>query len=833
MSGQTSLPIDALMPRLLEALMERGAVVLQAAPGAGKTTRVPAALLGTPAIRGKILVLEPRRIAARAAATRVASELGDTVGGLVGYQVRLDSKTSARTRIVFMTEGVLTRQLLRDPLLEGVGAVILDEVHERHLHTDIALALVTHLRRTRRPDLRIVVMSATLDAAPVAALLDAVSLVCDVPAHPVELAYAPSREPVETQVAIAVRKALRDEPTGHVLVFLPGTSDIRKAILRSQPLAAEEGVRLLPLHGSLSPSEQDAVLAPSKTRKVIVSTNVAESSLTIDGVRTVIDSGLVKVAHQPPGSTVQSLKVERVSRASAIQRAGRAGRTAPGRCIRLYSEFDFQTRPEFDVPEILRSDLSDLVLTVLVAGAQADTLPWLSPLPADALAAASQLLLRIGAARDGKLSPLGRRMAALPVHPRIARCLLEAERHGLGESGAALAALLVEEATGDRNGSQNFWDQLARFEEFLVSGGRGRGHEGAELQRGSLHSAARAYRELVRHVDARPLANPTLEPEHALSLALLAGFPDRVARRNAKQNSSGTRGPGERTLMLTVCDGSAATVRDPSAIGGDGCTLLLDARDGGGTGSIHVGSAIPLRADWILDSQGDFVEAESQVLLNRETGRVESIDRLRYGRLVLDESRSSAAGSDAAIRLLTEEYFARGLDRKDALDGLQRRARYAKTAGFAGIEEELRITVANAAASVQSLDELAAIDVAALFTAEHASLISTLGRVAPAAVRLPTARDLPIVYPADGAPFVESYLQDFFGISVSPVIAGVPLVMHLWAPNRRPVQVTSDLASFWKTTYPELRRALMRRYPKHHWPEDPTDAKATRFARNA
>ncbi len=830
-TDRTPLPIDALLPRLVAAVSERGAVVLQAAPGAGKTTRVPAALLESGLIRGKIVVLEPRRIAARAAATRVANELGEAVGGLVGYHVRLESKTSARTRVVFMTEGVLTRQLMRDPTLEGVGAVVLDEVHERHLHTDIALALVTHLRQTRRPELRVVVMSATLDAEPIAQLLDAASLVCDVPAHPVTLGYAPSREPLETQVAIAVRKALRDEPQGHVLVFLPGASEIRKAEERCRPLAAEEGVRLLPMHGSLSAAEQDAVLAPSRERKVILSTNVAESSLTIEGVRTVIDSGLAKVAHQAPGSTVQSLKVERVSRASATQRAGRAGRTAPGRCVRLYGEFDYQTRPEYDVPEILRSDLSEVVLTVLVAGARAEELPWLSRLPSEALAAASLLLRRLGAQDDRGLTALGRRMASLPLHPRVARMLIEAERYGHGESGAAMAALLVEGAASERQGGQNFWDQLARFEEFLAAGGRT--HERGDLQRGSLRSCARAYGELLRHIDPRPLPKPTHEPLHALSLALLAGFPDRVARRNSKQEAGGTRGDRDRSSLVTVCDGSSANVRDASALGGDGCCLLLDGKDTGGASAIAVTSAIPLRADWILDAQGDFVEAESHVECNRDTGRVESVDRLRYGRLVLDESRTSAAGSAAGSRLLTDEFFARGLDRKEALDALRSRSRRAEAAGFSGIDEALRETVARAAMSVASVGELASLDLASLFFAEHAPLASELARIAPATVRLPNGQDLPIEYPGDGSPFVESYLQDFFGMSGSPKVGGQPLVMQLWAPNRRPVQVTSDLASFWKNTYPELRRSLMRRYPKHHWPSDPTDAKATRFARNA
>jgi len=827
-SARSPLPIDALLPRLVASVEARGAVVLEAAPGAGKTTRVPAALLEARAIRGKILVLEPRRIAARAAAARVAHELGEAVGGLVGYQVRLDSRLSERTRIVFMTEGVLTRQLMRDPTLSGVGAVILDEVHERHIHTDIALALVTHLRRTRRPDLRLVVMSATLDAAPVAALLDADSLVCDVPAHPVTFEYAPSREPLETQVAIAVRKALRERPDGHVLVFLPGAGEIQRTIERCGALARDEGVNVLPLHGSLGPDEQDAALSPSERRKVIVATNVAESSLTIDGVRTVIDSGLAKVAQLAPGTTVESLKIERISRASAIQRAGRAGRTAPGHAVRLYTEFDFQTRPEFDVPEILRSDLSDVVLTVLVAGASAGALPWLSPLPPDALAAAEALLGRLGAVANGALTELGRRMAAMPVHPRIARVVLEAERLGYGESGAAIGALLVEEIASERG--QNFWAELQRFEAFLVERGRGRREPGEGHRRGSLGAAARAYTELVRHVDPRSLDRPSHPEDHALALSLLAGYPDRVGRRSGKP-TTGTA--SDRGLAVTLYDGSSAVLRDPSAVGGDGCTLIVSGRDSGAQGHVQVNLAVPLRADWILEAQGDHVEAESEVELNRATTRIESIDRLRYGRIVLDESRSSAAGTPAGTRLLVDEFFARGLDKVGSLEALHPRARRAEASGFTSIEPALRATLATAAESVASLDELAALDLASLFFADHPDVARELARVAPSAVRLPTGRDLAIAYPPDAPPFVESYLQDFFGMSASPRVGDIAVVIHLWAPNRRPVQVTSDLASFWRTTYPELRRSLMRRYPKHYWPEDPTDAKATRFARHA
>lgn len=829
MSRPATLPIDALLPEIVERLSTRGALVLRAAPGAGKTTRVPPALLEDRTLSGQVLVLEPRRIAARAAAARVASELGEALGGLVGYQVRMESRVGPRTRIVFMTEGILTRRLMSDPTLEGVGAVILDELHERHLHTDIALALSLHLRRTRRPDLRLLAMSATLDAKPVAELLDADELRCDVPAHPVSVEYAPGKEPLELEVALSVRRALREEPRGHVLVFLPGASDIRKAADKCRPLARDEGVRVMQLHGSLPADEQDTVLAPSSTRKVILSTNVAESSLTIEGVCTVIDSGLAKVARQRAGATSLSLRTERVSRASAIQRAGRAGRTGPGRCIRLYGARDFETRPEHDEPEILRTDLTELLLTVLVAGQRPESLAWLTPPDADSLEEAYGLLTRLGALEKDSLTATGRRMASIPAHPRVARVMLAAEALGHGESGAAIGALLVEESIDDHEGGANFWAQLERFEQALLDS---ESNARAVSQRGpSLAAARRSFRQLVRHIDPRPLASSTArhpDPQHALSLALLAGFPDRVARRSGRPE-----GLGDRQVTLTTFDGRTAKVGDPSVVGGDGTSLLIDCHDSGRGAVVKVRSGIPLRADWVLDTQGEFVTAESAVELNRDSGRVEAVDRLRYGRLVLDESRSSAAGTEEGAALLLGEFSARGFDRKSDLDALQRRMRRLDGALTAKLEACLGETLANAAKCVSSVDELASMELATLFLAEHPDAAATLARLVPATLRLPSGRELSIAYPADAPPFVESYLQDFFGMSESPRVGSTPITVQLWAPNRRPVQVTADLESFWRSTYPELRRSLMRRYPKHHWPEDPSDAKATRFARNS
>jgi len=423
-TATATLPIDGVVDAIRSALEPGAAVVVEATPGAGKTTRVPPALSGA---GQRVVVLEPRRLAARLAASRVAQELGVSVGGQVGYQVRFDSKVGPDTQLRFVTEGVLTRMLLADPELRAFDTVVVDEIHERHLQGDLALALVDHLRRTRRPDLRLVAMSATVDGATLADRLGATLVRCHEHRHEVAVEYLAQvdRDPLETQIAKAVRRLVREGLDGHVLAFLPGAAEIRRAAERCEAVARDHDLAVMPLYGALSPRDQDAAVAPSERRKVVLATNVAESSITIDGVAAVIDSGLVKRARHEPWAVMPQLRLEPISKASATQRAGRAGRTRAGRCLRLYTEAEHHRFAQFDEPEIARSELSEAVLACRLAGVDDPTeLPWLTSPPEDAWRAAEDLLGDLSAlASDGQVTEIGRRLARLPLPPRLGRAL--------------------------------------------------------------------------------------------------------------------------------------------------------------------------------------------------------------------------------------------------------------------------------------------------------------------------------------------------------------------------------------------------------------------------
>ncbi|HYO96612.1 MAG TPA: helicase-related protein, partial [Polyangiaceae bacterium] len=444
------LPIDPLLPQLIEALRSGPAVVLEAAPGAGKTTRVPAALQAAELAGGlEIIVAEPRRLAARMAAQRVAAERSEPLGGLVGYRVRFEEVVSDATRIVYVTEGILLRRFLKDPTLAGVAVVILDEFHERHLETDLLLALLWRLIRGARPDLKLVVMSATLDAAHVAQYLGNCPRVhSSGRVFPIELEHLPQVDarPLEKQVVSAVRRLLAEQDQGDVLVFLPGAAEIRRASSAMEALAQEQSLRVLPLHGDLPMAEQVRAIERAPQRKVVLSTNVAESSVTIDGVSAVVDSGLARVAAHSPWSGLPTLTTAKISRASATQRAGRAGRTQTGRVLRLYTRGDFLTRPEHDEPEITRSDLTEALLLLHgIGGGQAPAVSFITEPAAAALNAARAALEAIGAlTADGSLNATGRRLLELPVHPRLARVIVEGERRGVARKAALLAALLGE-----------------------------------------------------------------------------------------------------------------------------------------------------------------------------------------------------------------------------------------------------------------------------------------------------------------------------------------------------------------------------------------------------
>lgn len=849
------LPIDPLLPEAVASLRRNPSLVVEAPPGAGKTTRLPRALLEAGlAGDGEVLVLEPRRLAARMAARRVAEEMGERPGETVGYQVRFEDVSGPRTRLRFLTEALLTRRLLSAPGLAGVGAVVLDELHERHLHGDLALALLRRLQRGPRPDLLLVAMSATLDAGPVARFLGAPELRSEGRAHPVEVEYLSPEEAarpevrLEQRVSAAVRRLAGGGPGGDVLVFLPGAAEIRRCREALAPLAARLDLDLLPLHGDLPPEEQDRAVRPSPRRKVILSTNVAESSVTIDGVEAVVDSGLARVASHSPWSGLPRLELRKISRASAAQRAGRAGRTRPGRCLRLYTRHDHDGRPEFDAPEIAREDLAETLLLLAVLGAS--DLEWLEAPPPASAGAARALLVRLGAlGPEGAATALGRRLAGLPLHPRLGRLVLEAGARGQGRAGALLAALLGERDVRERwdrdpraappTGPSDLLELASLVEEadrarFAPERLRALGLSPGPVQ--AVHRARRQIEALARTL-ARPegaAPGPSAAPaaptpaEEALLLATLAAYPDRVARRRA---------PGSDEVLL--CGGGSARLAPESVVREASLLVAVDAEERRGErgrpGGALVRVASMVTQEMLLELFPDSLRLEEEVVWNAGAERVEAFDRLLYEDLVLEESRAPRLDPARAEALLAEQALARGPG-AFAGEGQPERllARTAFAARFAAGalpalgEEEVREALRRLCSGHRSFAELREAGLEAeLLAALPAAGRALLERLAPERIALPGGRWVKVHYPpGEGAPFVESRLQDFFGMVRGPAVADgkVPLVLHLLAPSQRPVQVTTDLAGFWDRHYPAVRRELMRRYPRHAWPEDPRTA---------
>jgi ATP-dependent helicase HrpB len=708
------LPVDELLPEMAESLRRVPNLVIEAPPGAGKTTRVPPALLDAGlAGAGDVLVLEPRRLAARLSARRVAEERGEEVGRTIGYQVRFEDVSGPRTRVRFITEGVLTRRLLSDPRLEGVGAVVLDEFHERHLQADLALALLKRLQATARPDLRLVVMSATLDAEPVARYLGGCPRLRSEGRRfevAVEHLTRPDDRPLETLVAEAAARLVREGLDGDVLVFLPGAAAIRRAQSSCERLAAEAGLLVLPLHGELSVEAQDRALRPADRRKLILSTNVAETSVTVEGLAAVIDSGLVRRAGHSPWSGLPVLKVGRVSRASAAQRAGRAGRTRRGRCLRLYTAQDLALRAEFEPPEVRRLDLSEAVLELRAAGV-ADPLAfdWFEPPSTEALAAADALLARLGAVDEaGGLTETGRRMLRLPLHPRLARLVVEGETRGFAREACLLAALAGERDIRERPGAfgrrppeshgtgspetpgtrgrtrltdghadsdlLELYERFAEAERVRFDSSRLRE---LMLDGGAVRSAARVASQLVRALSSAPrgkgeapmpgpgrAAAPgkgnavspsplTNEAEEGLLISTLAGFPDRVARRRAAP-----QGAREASAEVLLAGGGSARLAPESVVDGAEFLVAVEAEERSQPGArgpgVLVRMASRVEPEWLLDLFPESLRDETEVLWNAEAERVEVTTRLLYDGLLIEESRPRRGGGPEAARALFE-----------------------------------------------------------------------------------------------------------------------------------------------------------------------------------
>ena len=851
------LPIDPILPDVVRTLDEGPCLVLEAPPGAGKTTRVPRALLDA-WTDGEIVVLEPRRLAARLAARRVAEELGEEVGGRVGYVVRFEDVSSAKTRIRFVTEGVLTRRMLVDPELRGVRAVILDEFHERHLHADVALAFLRGLQRGARPDLRIVVMSATLDAGPIAEFLEAPTLRAEGRRFDVTIEHlrAPDDRPLGSQVASAVRSLVNDGLDGDVLVFLPGAAEIRRARESCEAIAREADLLVVPLHGDLPPDEQDRAVRPASRRKLILSTNVAESSVTIDGVVAVIDGGLARAASHAPWSGLPMLRVQKISRASAAQRAGRAGRTRAGRCLRLYTKADHDAREAHDVPEIRRLDLAQTCLELAARG-DARSIAWLEAPPEPALRAADELLMRLGATdANGALTRVGKRMLAFPLHPRLARVVVEAEARGVARDGAIVAALVAERdirtsarggsfgaSRGGRDAATERSDLIAMLDLFREAE-ESRFSDGAIRAIGLDHAATFAVdraRKQIARISSRSLSvDEPHDPEQALLACILAGYPDRVAKRKK---------PGSRDLA--IAGGGIAELAESSVVRDAMFLVAIDAearapaspgdRSARGTGSssrpiVRLASAI--EPEWLIDLFPGAVEEQDEIRWDEAKERVERVSRMSYAGLALHESRSNAPFGDAkldeeAARVLADAALAAGArvlsaDAKsaDAFDAWLARARFAAPHGGppAPNDADVRAALVQACVGLSCFADLRA---RSLLDVVRDSLgpaaCAKIEALAPESVRLTATRGARVHYEEGKPPWIESHLQDFFGRTETPRVAGgrVALVVHLLAPNRRAVQVTTDLAGFWERHYPAIRKELARKYPRHKWPEDP------------
>jgi ATP-dependent helicase HrpB len=805
------LPVDEILPELMAALEARSEAILVAPPGAGKTTRVaPALLEASWAKTGKIIVLSPRRIAARAAAARMAAERGERVGETIGYRVRLDSKIGPKTRIEVVTEGVFTRMILDDPELAGVAAVIFDEFHERSLEGDLGLALARDAQAGLRRDLRLLVMSATLDAAPIAALLgDAPVMVSEGRMFPVALRYAPRdpRAPLEREVSSAVRSALASE-SGSALVFLPGAREIERVAEALCADIRDPNVDVRPLYGAMSPADQDAAIAPSPQgrRKVVLATSIAETSLTIDEVRIVVDAGLARRPRYEPALGLSRLETVRASQAAITQRAGRAGRLEPGVCWRLWSEGETRALPAFDKPEIMDADLSGLMLDLAAwGGNNANALAWLDPPPAPAWAQARALLTRIGALdADGHLTQHGQLIAKLALPPRLAHMVARAAADGDALLAAQIAVLVSEQGLGGR--SPDLRDRLHRLAQ----------------ERGPRADASRRLAERLAKMAGS--LNASVDAERAGAVLALA-FPDRVAK--------------QRGDAFVMANGRAASLDAAEPL--SQAPFLVIADVAGAAGRAQVLLAAPITREEIETMFAADIEEHATLTTSAEGG-VRGRRVRRLGRVVLSEAPleklSGAELEDALLEAVREQGLA-ALEWDAA--ATQMRARVAllralepnawpdwsDEALVAGLSDWL-------APSLSGKAQLKDVDIAqALAASLPYDLRRRLDAEAPSRFETPAGSSLSIDYAAEGGPALDVRLQEMFGQDVHPSVARgrMALTLRLLSPAHRPVQTTKDLPGFWRGSYAAVRSEMRGRYPKHPWPDDPLTAPPTRRAK--
>jgi ATP-dependent helicase HrpB len=816
-SFDTSLPIDTALPGLSAALSRNNAAVLVAPPGAGKTTRVPLVLLDEPWARTKkILILEPRRLAARAAAARMASTLGEQVGDTVGLRVRFGSKVTKRTRIEVVTEGVFTRLVLEDPSLDGVAAVVFDEFHERSLDADLGLALARDAQQGLRQDLKLLVMSATLDGARVAALLgNAPVIESEGRAFAVDTRYLgrDPRAPIERQVAEAVERALRAE-TGSFLVFLPGAAEIRRTETLLKERVTKADVDIVALFGALEAREQDRAISPSPAgrRKVVLATSIAETSLTIEGVRVVIDSGLARVPRYEPDIGLTRLETVRVSRAAADQRRGRAGRTEPGVCYRLWDELQTGSLELYTRPEILSADLSSFVLDLALWGTvNPGKLALLDVPPQATLGQARMLLMELGAINaDGRITEEGRKLRALPLPPRLARMVIDAAAKGAGALAAGIAAILTERGLGGDD-----IDLTHRLDKFRRD--RSRRAEDARAMVKRWADTADGSKENGKH-----------SPGSLLALA----YPDRIAKG---------RGSGSGAFLLANGRGGAVDPASPLARE----PFLVVAELTGVAAASRILLAAPIALSEIEARFAGQIEDREAITFDSVSASLRSRRSRRLGALTLAEQSRSVTVNSESAKLLAEGIATLGIDKlpwnRPQLQ-LRNRVMFLRRA-----EGDDWPDLSNEALAVSADDWLApfltgktalyqigADDLSGALDALISwNLRKRLDAEAPTHFTAPSGSHVPIDYEAEEGPKLAIRVQELFGLAVHPAVAGgrVPLLIELLSPAHRPVQVTRDLPGFWRGSYKDVRTDLRGRYPKHSWPDDPLTAPATRRAK--
>ncbi|PKF69834.1 ATP-dependent helicase HrpB [Pseudomonas fluvialis] len=834
----TPLPIDAVLPDLRRALAAGHEAVLEAPPGAGKTTRVPLALLDEPWLAGqRIVMLEPRRLAARAAAERLASELGEPVGETVGYRIRLDSKVGPRTRIEVVTEGILARRLQDDPALEGVGLVIFDEFHERSLDADLALALTLNGRELLRDTpLKVLLMSATLEGERLSALLGEAPVVSsEGRMYPVDIRWGAPWQPgewIEPRVVQTVLQALSDE-SGSLLVFLPGQAEIRRVAEQLQgQLAGRADVLLCPLHGELDLSAQRAAIepAPAGQRKVVLATNIAETSLTIDGVRVVVDAGLARVPRFDPASGMTRLDTQRIARASATQRAGRAGRLQPGVCYRLWSQSQHDQLAAYGEAEILQADLAGLALQLARWGVEPSELAWLDVPPPAAFAQARDLLARLGALDErGVLTAHGQAMAELPAHPRIAHLLLRGQALGLGALAADLAALLSE-----RDILRGAGADLHSRMSLLAGESRASGGSRGGVQR--ARQLARQFRSYLRGKATEAVA----DPEHPRWLGCLLAFayPDRIARQRRAGGAE-----------YRLANGRAALFAEADALMKHEWLVIADLGSRQGQREERIYLAADLQTALFDGPLAEQVRELDVLDWDEREGVLRAERQRKVGELVLDSRALPQLDEAARGRALLALVRRKGLEllawtpelrQWQARIALLRRLDLQQKGesewpdlSDAALRDSLEDWLLPYLGKVSRLSHFASLDLSAMLAALLPwPLPQRLDELAPKSLSVPSGSRIAIDY-SEQPPVLAVRLQELFGLAETPCIAGgrQRVLLHLLSPARRPVQVTQDLASFWANTYVEVKKDLKGRYPKHYWPDDPLIAEPTARAK--